>query len=74
MWDKNTCGIEKTEAKKEPAAPGTQPPAEEVKAKPAKEEKLSFDRKLDNSIFRKLGSWKEGEYKQTYLAFIHDLI
>jgi hypothetical protein len=33
--------------------------------KEEKKEKLSFDRKLDNSTFRKLGSWKEGAYKQT---------
>lgn len=48
---------------------------EEEKGKPAtiakpevKEEvkqTLTCERKLDNSVFRKLGDWKEGEYKQT---------
>ena len=57
--------IEKDEAKTESSAPGAAPLEEEKKAKASEETKLAFERKLDNSIFRKLGSWKEGEYKQT---------
>jgi len=33
--------------------------------KKATKELLSYERKLDNSGFRKLDSWKEGDYKQT---------
>ncbi len=65
----NLLFSEKDETKKEEGekTAATVTGEEEKKPGPAEEkkEKLSFDRKLDNSVFRKLGNWKEGEYKQT---------
>ena len=69
--------IEKTESKKEESedkkgGEETKAKACEHKEEPSKlkeekkDPKATSTRALDNSIFRKLGNWKEGEYKQTY--------